>query len=152
MGRPSKGLSVEQEDWLIQFLDRPDISRQTLGRKDHVYIGKVKGERQYLQKRYLLWTLNEILEIANGSKLSDVQSDTCLSEFERKLTFRQVYSFLKKHKENKWNKNIPHESCACEVCENMNLFIQGINQDAPYTPKGYQLELMRLWISSHVKR
>ena len=29
--------------FFFSFLDRPDISRQTPGRKDHVYIGKIDG-------------------------------------------------------------------------------------------------------------
>ena len=66
-GRPKKELDPDEERWLLEFLDRPDISRQTPGRKDTVYIGKLNGERQYKQKRYLQWTLRELIEIVNGS-------------------------------------------------------------------------------------
>ena len=46
-----------------------------------------------------------------------------------------MYSFLKKHKEIRWDKNIPHESCACEVCENTKLFVRGFNSVLPQSQR-----------------
>ena len=69
-----------------------------------------------------------MIDIANGSELNEVDTDTFTSTFHSKLTFRQLYTFLGKQKEYTWNKHIPHESCACDVCENTRLFIQGINK------------------------
>ena len=66
------------------------------------------------------------VNIANGSD-SIEGAESFVAKFEKKLTFRQIYNFLKKHKEIKWNQNIPHESCTCEVCENTKLFIRGLN-------------------------
>ena len=69
--RKKKLLGEQEEEWLSSFLDRPDISRQTPGRKDSVYKGKVDGIRQYKQKRYLQWTLRELLSMINGKMGSD---------------------------------------------------------------------------------
>ena len=136
-GRPSDLLNDEQEEWLVNFLDRDDISRQTPGRKDTVYIGKVNGEKRYLQKRYLLWKIRDLLDIANGSEDLFI-SDTYGMEFGSNLKFWQLYKFLKKHKEYKWNRDICHESCVCEVCENSRLFLKAVNKklkkDAPKFP------------------
>ena len=34
---------------------------------------------------------------------------------------------LKKHKEYKFQRDTPHESCTCEICENVHLFVLAIN-------------------------
>ena len=39
-------LTFAEEEWLSAFLDRADVSRQTAGRKDNIFIGKVNGEKQ----------------------------------------------------------------------------------------------------------
>ena len=52
-GRTKNVLTFAEEEWLSAFLDRADISRQTPGPKDNVFIGKVNSEKQYVQKRYL---------------------------------------------------------------------------------------------------
>lgn len=128
-GRPATNiLSEDQREWLVAFLDRIDISRQTPGRKDHVYVGKVDGERKYLQKRYLLWNLRDLLEVANGSDLLHEEGNTFTAKFGKKLKFSQLYQFLKLHKEYKWNRDLPHESCTCEVCENTRLLTTAINR------------------------
>ena len=52
-GRPRKDLSEEQKLWMIEFLNRGDITYTNPGRKDHVYIGKIDRERRYRQRQYL---------------------------------------------------------------------------------------------------
>ena len=37
------------------------------GREDNIYIGKLDKERKYLTRQYLLWSLNDLLEILNGT-------------------------------------------------------------------------------------
>eukprot|EP00111_Clytia_hemisphaerica_P007688 TCONS_00022348-protein len=130
-GRPKKELETEEEQWLQDFLDRPDISRQTPGRKDTVYIGKVNGERQYKQKRYLQWTLREILDIVNGSsQVQQTVEESFPARFNSKVvTFRMLYNFIKVHKEYKFQRDTPHESCTCEICENVHLFVMSINRN-----------------------
>lgn len=53
-------LSHEENDWLEQFLDQGDMSYITPGRKDHKYVGKSNGSKQYIQKRYLRWNLRDL--------------------------------------------------------------------------------------------
>ena len=50
-GRPRKELTEREKIWLVEFLDRSDISYTNPGRKDSVYIGKINGESQYMQKK-----------------------------------------------------------------------------------------------------
>ena len=64
------------------------------GRQDNVYIGKVDGERKYLPRQYLLWTLKDLLNIINGSGL---HSSNFVSTFSEKLNFSQLYDFIKSH-------------------------------------------------------
>ena len=49
-GRKLKELEGHHREWLIGFLDRTDISRQTPERKDNVYVGKENGQRKYFLK------------------------------------------------------------------------------------------------------
>ena len=95
-----------------------------LGRKDHVYIGKVDGEKVYKQKSYLLWNTRDILDIANRSGKIEI-SDSFHLKFEKKLTFSQMYDFLKAHKEYSYNKN---GTCLCEICENATLIAKGLSK------------------------
>ena len=110
------------------FFERPDITRSSTRSKDNVYIGKVAGERTYLPVRYLLWTIKETQNIANHADKVET-AETFINKFNKELTFRQIYSYLKKHKEIKWNAKIPHESCTCEICDNIKLFIRDINKN-----------------------
>ena len=126
-GRPTKEISQEEENWLDNFFERPDVTRHSPKRKDNVYVGKIEGERRYLQVRYLLCTIREVQCIANTRESEGVES-SFFETFQKELTFRQVYTYLKKHKEIKWNRNVPHESCTCEICENIKLFVRSLNQ------------------------
>ena len=86
------------------------------------------GKREYKQKRYLLWKLRDLLEIMKGSKIIINENFSSFTEvFEHELSFRQMYNFLKMHKEVVYNSDIPHSSC--EVCENTSLLAKGINSN-----------------------
>ena len=87
------------------------------GRKDHVYVGKIAGERRYKQHLYLLWNLRNLLDIINDTVKVDV-TDTFYQKFKKLLTFSQLYDFLKYNMEYCYNQSIPHGSCLCEICEN----------------------------------
>ena len=104
-GRPRKELSEEKKDWMIEFLSRSDMTYTNPGRQGNVYIGKVDGERKYLPRQYLLWTLKDLLDIINGSEL---HSSNFVSTFSEKLSFSQLYDFIKSHKQFVYNKNLPH--------------------------------------------
>ena len=56
-------LTEGEKEWLKSFLDKSDITYVT---PDRNYVGKVDSKSQYVQKRYLMWTLNDPLNIANG--------------------------------------------------------------------------------------
>ena len=86
------------------------------------------GKREYKQKLYLLWKLPNLLEIIDGSKIITNENFPSFAEaFQHVLSFRQVYDFLKMHKEVAYSSDIPRPSCLCEVCENASLFAKGKN-------------------------
>ena len=57
MGRKAKELTDKEKQWIRYSLYRADLTYVNSGREGHVYIGKKDGERQYCQKRCLLWNL-----------------------------------------------------------------------------------------------
>ena len=69
-GRPRKNLSDDKKAWLIEVLGRSDLTYTNPGRADNVYIGKIDGERQYLPRQYLLWSLKDLHDILNGTSAS----------------------------------------------------------------------------------
>ena len=102
-GRPKNLLLKEEKDWLENFFMRPDITYITPGKNQQKYIGKKDGESQYAQIRYLLWNLNDLLQIANGNKLID--NSGFEEQFSKPITFRQLYEFIKEHPEFVYNKD-----------------------------------------------
>ena len=98
------------------------------GRKDHVYVGKKDGVKVYEQKRYLLWKIRDLHEIANGgSVIEEAGGDSFSNAFGRPLKFALLY-VLKLHKEYVFNEDIPQWSCLCELCENVTLLATGVNK------------------------
>ena len=89
-----------------------------------IYIGKVDGERSYLPRQYLLWTLKDLLDIIDGS---EIHSPNFVSTFSEKLSFCRLYDFIKGHTQFVYNINIPHTSCLCDTCENIVLLAKGLN-------------------------
>ena len=81
-------------------------------------MGKNNGQKLFRQRKYLLWTLNEVLDTANKCSVTNESDDTSVSVFERKLSFRQLYDFIKLNKEYVYNRNIPHATCFCEIWGN----------------------------------
>ena len=53
-GRPKTEYTESGKEWLKNNLDKLDIIYVTPDRKNHGYVGKVDGKRQYVQKRYLI--------------------------------------------------------------------------------------------------
>ena len=111
-------MSEDQDHWLLEMLERPDMAYTNAGRKDNVYIGKTDGEWCYVQKRYLLWNLRDALEILNGQK------GIFKEKFGEPLTFLNFYQFIKKKKQFIFQRDIPDTSCLCEICENATLMAQ----------------------------
>ena len=81
----------------------------------NVYLGKFNKVKNLAQKRYLLWTIRDIMDIINGSKTvqSDAPSDSFEAKFGKKMTFHQLYDLLKRHKQYVFNRKIPQWSCLC---------------------------------------
>ena len=102
------------------FLDCPDILYITPGRKDVVYLGRTGREKMFESKRY---NLKDLHKIANGNPYLIQVSESMYfqDEFSERLQFNQLYNFIKKNKMYVFNKNIPHNSCLCETCENATL-------------------------------
>ena len=122
-GPKKQYLSEDQEPWLLEMPQRPDMTYTNPGRKDNVYIGKTDGERCYVQKRYLLWNLRDALEILNDQKVSFKE------KFGETLTFRKFYQFIKKKKQFIFQRDIPDTSCLCEICENATLMAKAIPKE-----------------------
>ena len=96
-GRKSKILSPEQDQWLTDFLERPEMSYTNPGRKDNVYIGKTDGIRQYVQKKYILWTLRDALGIINN------EDDGFNVNFDEYLSFAVIFTALERLKNNSFS-------------------------------------------------
>ena len=93
------------------------------GKTDNVYIGKIDGERCYVQKRYLLWNLWDALEILNGQK------ESFKDKFGEPLTFAKFYRFIKKKKPFLFQRSIPDTFCLCEICENAPSMAKAIRKE-----------------------
>ena len=84
----------------MEVFEHSDLTYKNPGRRDHVYTGKVNGEKQYVQKRYLLWSLCDALEIFNGvAGFKD--------EFGLSLSLSRFYHFIKDKKQIILQKDIP---------------------------------------------
>ena len=69
-----------------------------------------------------------LLGIIKASKvITNKQNASFPETFQHDLSFRQLYEFLKGHKELAWNDQIPQSSCLCELCENAVLLAKSIN-------------------------
>ena len=94
-GRTEKVINDEQTAYFGEFFERPDITYIKPGRKDHVYRGKVDGEKTYAQKRYLLWTLRELFEILNGEEKNHTSSlsskYTSASKLKNSSSFKVIF-------------------------------------------------------------
>ena len=56
------------------------------------------------------------------------ESWTFTESFQRELTFRKFYDFLKMQKQYKYSSLTQHESCKCEIWENAKLLTSAVNQ------------------------
>ena len=56
-------LREEEKNWLHELLSQANMSYINPGRKDNVYVGKKDGKSQYVQKRFLMWSLRDIHDI-----------------------------------------------------------------------------------------
>ena len=54
-------------------------------------------------------------------------------QFGKRLSVTTLYNFIKSHKQYVYNRDIPHATCLCEICENVVLLAKGLNKRV--TPK-----------------
>ena len=104
-GRPNNELTESEKEWHKNFLDKPDMTDVTSGRKVHHYVGIVDDKSQYFQKQYLMWTLNDLLNITNGSPLIKSESSFEFS-FGKKIKLHQLYEYIKSNREYVYNRDI----------------------------------------------
>ena len=57
IGRKKNALSAEEVNWVIAFLNQPDILYTSPGRKNSVHVRTFSKVRKFAQKRYFLWTV-----------------------------------------------------------------------------------------------
>ena len=110
-------MTESEKEWLKNFLDTPDIRYVTPDRKDYCYVKKVDGKSQHGQKQYLMWTLDDLLNIAKGSSLIKNESSFEFS-FDKKIKFHQLYVY---------NRDISQSSCICKICENICFVAKAFN-------------------------
>ena len=130
-GSKRQEITEEEQSWLSEFLSQPDITYVTPGKKDQIYMRKVDGQKMFRPKKYLLWTLNDLLDIANGCSVSSNENNNFVTAFDRKQSFHQLYEFIKSNKEYIYNKNIPHGTYLCEICKNAVCFMKKLNNWLP---------------------
>ena len=87
---------------MSKIVEQPEMTYTNLGIKDNVYICKINGSKQYVQKRYLLWTLRDTLSILNN------QEDGFCVHFEEDLSFSAFYHFIKCKKQFVFQRDIPY--------------------------------------------
>lgn len=104
---------------LKNFLDRSDISYNLPGRNNQIYMGKDdQGEKIFKPKKYLLYTFNQLHTLVQKQEDPDLAG----------LKFSTVYRFIRENKDYVGHSKIPHVTCQCPDCENMQLLIHGVNQ------------------------
>ena len=126
-GRPENELTESEKEWLKNVSDKSNITYVNPGRKDHRYAGKVDGKSQYVQKLYLMWTLNDLFNITNGSSLIKNESSFEFS-VGKKIKFHQLCEYIKSNREYVFNRDIPQSSCLCEICENVCFVAKALNK------------------------
>ena len=57
-----------------------------VGRKDNVYIGKLNGENKYKHKRYLIWIIHDLLDLSNGIRGKEIDTERISDVFEIDLS------------------------------------------------------------------
>ena len=63
--------------------------------------------------------------------LNEPENDSYVDTYGEELPFSVLYRFLKEHKQYIFNKNIPHNSSLCKICENAVLLAKGVSSIAP---------------------
>ena len=85
-------ISAEFKERVIHFLERPDISYCKPGKADNVYCGKNdRGDKIYKSKHYLLWTIQDMVELFNIENLLEKVSYYVVQQCSKLLKMRNIY-------------------------------------------------------------
>ena len=127
---------------MIEFLSQSDMTYTKY---------EVSGQCLF---RKVGWWVKDLLDIINGSEL---HSSNFVSIFLEKLTFSQLYDFIKSHKQFVYDKNIFYTSCLCDNCKNivfLGLKVWAIINDSQLQlvfPKHcWKIQLFIWWQRLHV--
>ena len=63
--------------------------------------------------------------------LNTPENDSYVNTYGKGLPLSVLYRFLKEHKEYIFNKNISHNACLFEICENVVLLSKGVSSIPP---------------------
>ena len=74
-----------------------------------------------------MWTLNDLLNIANGSLLVKNESSFEFL-FGKKKKFHQLCEYIKSNRGYVCIRDIPQLSCLCEICENVCFVAKALNK------------------------
>ena len=121
-GRKNRTLTEDQENFLLDVFEGSDMTYTTPGGKDNIYIGKIDGEKTFLQKRYLFWNLRDTLSIfSTGGKSYAIK-------FGEALSFSCFYNFIKKYRQFVYQRDIPASSYLYEICEKASVMGKALNR------------------------
>jgi len=112
--RNQQSLSTDTKKQVYDFYFRDDISYQAPGKKDTIII-KENGEKKTLQKRYLLYTLNELYQLFIEENPQVVIGS---SSFKDLRPCNVLYKSA-----------TPQNLCLCVYHENISLLLQSLNQN-----------------------
>ncbi|ESO89794.1 hypothetical protein LOTGIDRAFT_164827 [Lottia gigantea] len=111
--RSRQSLPITTEEAVINFYSSNDASWQAPGMKDHVIERLEDGTKNYLQKRFMLFSLKEAHQLfleANPEKLISLSKFCSLRPL-------NVVTFS----------NVPHNVCVCTEHENIPLLLVVLN-------------------------
>ncbi|CAF1437694.1 unnamed protein product [Rotaria sordida] len=111
--RNQQSLSTDVKQRVYDYYFRDDISYQAPGKRDSITI-RENGEKKKLQKRYLLYSLNEVYQLFAEENPQAVIS---CSSFKNLRPCNVLYKSA-----------TPHNLCLCIYHENISLLLQAIDE------------------------
>ena len=98
---------------IVAFLEQPDISYCSPGRKDTAYCGRSDGVKVYCSVYYLLFTYSNLVYLYNKENYSNITNYQL-----RGVINAENYLFMQS--------KTPADDFRCETCENGQLLLQTI--------------------------
>ena len=120
MGAGNRGLSSETVKLVGDFFLLDSVSRQAPGRRDFVTL-KQGNKRQHIQKRHMLWSLNETYA------LFVKENPGVQIGFSKFCSLRPVNVML--------SADMPRDVCLCQYHENIKLICECLKKEIPSFPQ-----------------